>query len=235
MLTEPQESFCDLWFTDAYVQVSYWLIHLLSFSFQPLKSPNFSFLYYSLFTSSSYPLFAPFYISSPPFFLSLLFPPNFLSWAARPLAASSIYVFLLFLFIFTAVCVKVPSDSIPVSQSHSDLHPYSRRGGRSGAAGGGGAGGVWDEPSPTRFTSLPRTISPPSSVCGVQGSIPFGACLLRVHPTVYEKKKKKKSNGRVCLGSCQQRSREIYVLVLEGTRAFDPCSVIFYCVRDTTR
>lgn len=43
------------------------------------------------------------------------------------------------------------------------------------------------------------------------------------------------SDGRVCLGGCQQRGGEIYVLVLGGARAFDPCSVIFYCVRDTTR
>ena len=43
------------------------------------------------------------------------------------------------------------------------------------------------------------------------------------------------SDGRVCLDRCQQRGGEIYVLVLEGARAFDPCSVIFYCVRDTMR
>lgn len=63
--------------------------------------------------------------------LSLLFAPNFLSLADRPVAPSSIYVFLLFLFIFTAMSIKVP-DSIPFSQSHSDLHPYSCRGGRRG-------------------------------------------------------------------------------------------------------
>lgn len=54
--------------------------------------------------------------------------------------------------------------------------------------------------------------------------------------TPAEKKKAKvfyaQSDDCVCFGCCQQRGREIYVLVLKGARAFDPCNVIFFCVRD---
>lgn len=51
--------------------------------------------------------------------------------------------------------------------------------------------------------------------------------------TPAERKKKAmvfyaQSDDYVCFGCCQQRRREIYVLVLKGARAFDPCNVIFF-------
>lgn len=55
-----------------------------------------------------------------------------------------------------------------------------------------------------------------------------------MHTPAEIKKKKAKvfyaqSDDCVCFGCCKQRGREIYVLVLKGARAFDPCNVIFLC------
>lgn len=54
-----------------------------------------------------------------------------------------------------------------------------------------------------------------------------------MHTPAERKKKKAKtfyaqSDDCVCFGCCQQRGREIYVLVLKGARAFNPCNVIFF-------
>lgn len=91
---------------------------------------------------------------------------------------------------------------------------------------------VWDEPSPARFISLLRTIPP--LIQPLKGSR-FNSIWSLFSESASLRFFYTPSGGHVSLGSCQQRGGEIYVLVLDGARAFDPCSVIFYGVRDTTR
>lgn len=135
---------------------------------------------------------------------SLLFPLN--SLAVRPITPHPciyFYTFYLFLqpyllkYLLTLfLCHKATAIYTPI---------HTKAGGMDSEVWLGVVLGVWDKPSLTRFTSLSRTISPPSNLWRVQGSIPFGAYFVRAHPPAEEKKKLwdfTQSDGHVCLGSC---------------------------------
>lgn len=155
-----------------------------------------------------------------------------LSLAVMPVTPSSICVFL---FIFTAISVKVPSDSIPVSQKHSDLHPHSHRGGGRGWRDGVLRWAINEQIYKSPSDNLP-------SIQPLNGSR-FNSIWSLFSKSVSSRlRKKEKKIWRlthramaVCLCCCQQRGGEIYVLVLGGARAFDPCIAQYFIVSGIQR
>jgi len=134
MLTGPQESSYDLWCIDVNAQVSSWLIHLpltLYLSLILLSLPYFSSQ--TLKFSVLYSFFqASFFLQcSICIFLCLLFPIVALFSALSLQNARLLGLYLPRLsmyFYYFYYQLRVPSGSIPVLQSHCNLHLYSYQG-----------------------------------------------------------------------------------------------------------